>query len=152
MPKKERFKTEFIEAAVARYLSPRVNLIVPNAYWGLGFSHELDMLVITPSNCAWEIEIKVDKYDLRNDKLKQKWKNYYNGRIRRLYYAIPDYLVDEIEHVQEKAGILIVDKHKRVSKKREATNISNHKFSDNDRMKALHMCCMRYWNLKLNLT
>ena len=144
-------KAEYIESIVAEYLNPRINLIVPNAYWGLGFSYELDLFVMTPANYGWEIEIKVSKADLVKDKEKQKWKNYDKGRIKRLYFAMPDGMKSEIEHVPEKAGILLVSEKGRVRKLREAKNISNHRFSEKDRLKAMHLCCMRIWRLKERL-
>ena len=142
---------EFIETVVANYLNPRVNLILPNAYWGLGFSYELDMFVITPSGFGWEVEIKVSRSDLIQDKEKKKWKNYDKGRIKRLYFAIPENLVKDIEHIPDKAGVLSITEKGLIRKRREAKNISSYKFTDKERLKAMHLCCMRVWNLKKRL-
>jgi len=144
-------KSEFIEVAVAEYLDTRQNLVVPNAWWGLGFSYELDLFVMTRSGFGWEIEIKTSKSDLVKDKEKRKWKNYYKGRIKRLYFAMPDDMESCLEHVPEKAGILLVSDKGSVHKTREAKNISNHRFTEKDRLKAMHLCCMRVWKLKQRL-
>lgn len=138
-----------VEIAVARYLNPRANLIIPNASWGMGFNYELDLLVITKAGYGWEIEIKVNKYDLINDTKKWKWKNYENNRIKRLYFAIPQSLEPYIEHIPEKAGVLIVSEKGRVSKRREAINYkTDRKFSEAERIHGMHLCCMRLWDLK----
>ena len=46
------------------FFNYRANLIVPNISWGLGL-HECDLLVLTSSGYATEIEIKVSKADLK---------------------------------------------------------------------------------------
>jgi len=143
--------TEFIEVAVANYLNIRQNLIVPNIHWGL-FTYELDLFVLTPNNYGWEVEIKVSKSDLIKDKEKWKWKNYFNnGKIKRLYFAIPYHLLEHKEHIPEVAGILTVDENGRVRKEREAKNLSKYEFTQNERMTAMRLCCMRIWGLKKRL-
>ena len=143
--------SEFIEVAVARYLNPRQNLVIPNAYWGLGFNYELDLFMMTPAGYGWEVEIKVSKSDLIKDKEKWKWKNYLSGRIKKLYFAVPLSLENEIDHIPEYAGFLVVHDNGKVYKRREAQNIGKHKFTEKDRMKAMHLCCMRVWDLKKRL-
>ena len=59
-----------IELAVSNYLNPRTNLIVPNVHWGMCL-HECDLLVITRSGYAWEVEIKVSRVDLIKNKEKK---------------------------------------------------------------------------------
>ena len=46
-----------MEIAIARSWNYRRHLIVPNVSWGFGV-HECDLLVISPSGYATEIEIK----------------------------------------------------------------------------------------------
>ena len=53
-----------IEIAIANHLNTNQNLIVPNISYGLGFHYELDLLVVTKSNYADEIEIKISKFIL----------------------------------------------------------------------------------------
>ncbi len=51
-------KTIDIEIAVMAYLGIRKNLIVPNVSWGL-VTYEMDLLSLTQSRYATEIEIKI---------------------------------------------------------------------------------------------
>ena len=62
-----------IEISIADYFCPRRNLVVPNVYWGLNFVYELDILVVTQSNYAYEIEIKTTISDIKADKKKRKF-------------------------------------------------------------------------------
>lgn len=97
-------KTSDIEIAVANYFKPRVNLIVPNVSWA--FTHyEMDLLVVTQSHYAYEIEIKVSKSDLVNDKKKRH--NHNCKKIKFLFFAIPDSLIQYKEHIPEDAGIIV---------------------------------------------
>ncbi len=134
-----------IELAIAQHYSWRVNLIVPNVSWGL-FLHECDLLVCTKANYLTEIEIKVDKYDLRKDR--EKRHQHLSKKIKRFYFGIPDTLLSEIEYIPERAGILTVDKYKRVKKYREsAINPTAQPIGADMREKLMHLGCMRIWGL-----
>jgi hypothetical protein len=64
-------KTIEIEEALYRLFGVRRHIIVPNIYWGLGFGHELDMLVCNmKTKYCTEIEIKISKSDILADKKK----------------------------------------------------------------------------------
>ena len=76
-----------IEISVAKYMDPRVNLIVPNASWGLGL-HECDLLVISKAGYASEVEIKVSKADLLRDR--EKRHGHASDRIKALWFALPE--------------------------------------------------------------
>ena len=62
-----------IEFAVARMFCWRQNIIVPNVWWGMGFNYELDLMVISGSGWATEIEIKISVSDIRADLRKRRW-------------------------------------------------------------------------------
>lgn len=102
----KKLTTLDIEIAVAAYFRPRYNLCVPNVSWGLGLQHEADLLIVTPSLTGIEVEIKVDKYDLRKDAAKPH--QHSDPRIQYLYFAIPWYMMWEWETVPEWAGIMLV--------------------------------------------
>ena len=81
-----------IEIAVARFFGYRDNLIVPNITWGLGFTHELDVLVMSRAGYVTEVEIKTSAQDLKRDLLKRH--GHRSTRIRNHYLAVPENLVE----------------------------------------------------------
>jgi hypothetical protein len=98
-----------VEEAVARMFGIRQNLIVPNIFWSL-FRYEIDLLVVRPSGYAVEVEIKVSKYDLKKDALKRHQHIDHKDRIKELYFAVPEKLVDAaIEYAPADAGIIAVE-------------------------------------------
>jgi hypothetical protein len=141
-----------IECAVAEYFSPRVNLIVPNVSWGLLF-YEVDLLVVTPSNYCYEIEIKTSRSDLKADMQKRHGHN--SKKMRRLYFAIPDYLESSIEFIPARAGILMVSapilncSNLKCKCIRDPINNNEaQKLSDADRFQVARLGTMRIWSLK----
>jgi hypothetical protein len=95
-----------IEVLMARYLGTSVTIVVPNVYYGLHI-HETDLLVLTPSGYAWEIEIKTSLADLKADK--KKAHGHYSNKIKRLYFAVPEDLKDKaLEHIPERAGLFVI--------------------------------------------
>jgi len=145
-----------IEVEVAKHFNPRINLIIPNIWWGLGFTHELDMLIVTPARCAYEVEIKVSKQDLLVDK--QKKHCHEDRRIRELYFAVPEKLKDiALQEIPERAGLFIVnlnsDKwYKRFDiVKRPKLNKHADKITDVEMIKLYHLASMRIWTLKTKL-
>ena len=146
---KHTLKTLDIEIAVANYINPRVNLIVPNISWGMSL-HECDLLVITKAGYAWEIEIKVTKADLINDIKKRH--GHHSPKIKNLYFAIPDYLTPYIERIPDRAGVLIVNKRHRCKEiRRPKSNKNAYKFSDKERYNVARLGSMRIWGLKRKL-
>lgn len=152
-----------IEIAVSKYLNFRTNLIVPNVHWGM-MIHECDLLVITKAGYAWEIEIKVSRADLINDKKKKH--RHKSDKIKWLYFAIPECLVKDIEHIPERAGIIVVkEKHyaeyidgKRIKTPylgcdilRSPKTNCNYKFSEEERYAVARLGAMRIWGLKEKL-
>jgi hypothetical protein len=81
-------------------------LVVPNASWGVGL-HECDLLALTASGEAHEIEIKVSVGDLKRDS--EKRHHHESKRIKCLWFAAPACMREALlEHVPERAGIIIV--------------------------------------------
>jgi len=151
----DKITTTEMEIALSLYFNRRTNLIVPNVSWGM-FNHECDLIVLTPAGYAWEIEIKVDKYDLIKDKLKRH--GHKDHRIKYLYFAIPQYLEKYIEHIPAHSGIVIVSESKwgyskymcRTIRKPSAIQ-KPYKFTDKDRYKIARLGALRIWTLKTNL-
>jgi hypothetical protein len=135
-----------IELAVADWFGYRANLIVPNVSWGLQI-HECDLLVVTKSGYAYEVEIKISKADLKKDL--QKRHQHINGKIKRLYFAIPEKLKNEVDLIPERAGIIVVDTYGRCTLFRKAINNSTaRRLSDDEKYKVAWLGTMRIWSLK----
>jgi hypothetical protein len=100
-----------IEIALSNYFDYRQKLIVPNVYWGLNFQYELDLIVVSNSNYATEIEIKISKSDLKADLKKSHYHD--SNRIKQLYFAVPEKLKEAaLELIPERAGLFIVREDK----------------------------------------
>ena len=101
-----------VEIAVMKYLNPRQNIIVPNVSWGLHNEaykalHECDLLSLTGSNWASEIEIKVSKADLLKDA--EKRHGHFHNLIRRFYFAVPEAMKDfALDNIPVNAGLIVV--------------------------------------------
>lgn len=135
-----------IEIAVAQWFDTLRKIIVPNVYYGM-FNYEMDLCVLEPSGYCHEVEIKVSKSDLIADK--KKWHKHGDRRIRYLWFAIPEKLRDCIEHIPERAGVLVVSPIGSVSEARSPSpNQLAVKFDDRARAKLARLGVLRMWNLK----
>jgi hypothetical protein len=148
--------TPEMEIAIANHFGFRKNLIVPNVKWGLLLNgkpmHECDLLILTKSRYLWEVEIKVSKADLIADK--KKAHGHINSNVKRLYFALPHYIEDYIEHIPDRAGVILVNKPRtRLSCKvvRPAKNEKGYQLSDKEVLKMAMLGAMRIWNLKQKL-
>jgi hypothetical protein len=94
-----------MELAVSNFFGIRQNMIVPNVSWGLGI-HECDLLIVTKSGFASEVEIKISKHDLKKDG--EKHHGHRSRLIKRLFFAIPLSLVEFSIYIPARAGILVV--------------------------------------------
>lgn len=138
-----------IEISVAKYMDPRVNLIVPNASWGLGL-HECDLLVISKAGYASEIEIKVSKSDLVRDK--EKRHQHASERIKALWFAIPYTLLPHVEHVPSNAGILVIREDGICRTHRKPTlRQAPKKWTPHEMFHAARLAAMRIWGLKIKI-
>lgn len=139
-------KTLDIELAIAKYFGIRRHIIIPNISWGFHYGHEMDLIVITRSNYAKEIEIKISKNDFYADFKKKH--NHESIYIREFYYAMPNNLYEQVKNdIPLHAGVLTVDKHVRLMKKPVINNKSI-KLTTEDLLKLSRLGCMRIWSLK----
>ena len=137
-----------IELRLAKWFGLRNHIVVPNVSWGI-LPYEADLLILTPSSYAWEVEIKVSRSDLLRDKKKRHQHD--APMIKRLWFAIPEKLSDCIEHVPEKAGVLIVSKTGRVIQIRQPVDRHVPKLSSEQRFKIARLGALRIWPLKEKL-
>lgn len=156
-----RPKTLDMEVAVANYFNIRQNLIVPNVSWGM-FSYEVDLCILSPAGYATEVEIKVSRSDLIKDK--EKPHGHRSTKIKYLYFAIPEHMRKDIEHIPERAGVLIVKYSEPrssygidfaggffCSKERDAQVHVKYKWTDGERISLMRLAAMRIWGLKTKL-
>lgn len=146
-----------------QHIGIRRNLVVPNVSWGIsdepkreggdGALHECDLLYLTPQGYATEVEIKVEKGDLKREK--EKKHTHEHRYISRLYYALPENLKYIAEQeVPERAGILIVSKDKytdayKVTMVRDSKiNTEAHKWTDKERYALARLGALRILGLK----
>lgn len=140
-----------LEVAIAIGFNYRVNLIVPNVWWGLNFKHEIDVLVLTPANYAYEIEIKTSTSDLRRDFLKPH--AHASTRIRRHYFCVTEKLVPLakalIEAKAPEWGLIEVYGHQmmRIIRHPKPNKLAK-PFTVEERQKLYDLASMRIWTLK----
>lgn len=146
--------TQEVELAVVNYFGKRQNLIVPNVSWGfLGLHYEADLVVVTKSGYAKEVEIKVSRGDLIKDK--EKKHTHDCKKFKELYFAIPKKLLKDKEHIPERAGILVCDKWEYDNKiyygailERPAVGNNAPPLTLQDRYDLARLGTLRIWNLK----
>jgi len=162
--KSTKLKTIEMELALAEHFDKRHNLIVPNISWGMmSFGEDFpqcDLLLITRNEYAYQIEIKTSKADLIADRKKRH--QHLNGKIRKLYFAIPDYLKNCEQYIPKHAGIIIVSSFVNQDGYlpagatgchvvREAEVKSEYKFTDKEKFNVARLGALRSWRLKENL-
>lgn len=146
-----------IEIAVANNFDTRKNIIVPNVSWGAGL-HECDLLVINGNGYATEVEIKTSKSDLKKDF--EKPHQHHSEKIKNLYYAVPENLLEAArELIPAHAGLIVC---KRINTPWDS-NISRvisefvrkpkptHKYRKMTELEILNVArlgCIRIWKLK----
>jgi len=148
-----------IEMACVAMIGSRANFILPNAYWGLGFRHELDLLVISRNYVGREIEIKVSAADLKKDKDKNHLHS--DSRLQYLYFAVPEKLLELAkQEIPARAGIIVVreresgwgekkTKYLKAEYARKAKKEGSCFAWDASQIaKMSHLAMMRYWKLK----
>lgn len=158
--KSKPISTQEMEVAIAKMFGIRTHIIVPNISWGFGI-HEIDLMVITKSGYAKEIEIKRSKSDFLADFKKGHNHIDKQKRISEFFYAFPSDLVDKcIDLVPENAGIIVCSRHKNYKGveiviahiKRQAKWIKDsRKLTVEEQLKVARLGCMRIFNLKEKL-
>ena len=109
------YTTLEMEIALMSHFDIRRNLIVPCVTnWIDLVRFESDLVILSASNYATIIEIKVSKSDLKNDLNKRHLNGnfeYYFKGVKYFYYAVPDHLEgDALNQIPDYAGLLIVKK------------------------------------------
>ncbi|MBM4311423.1 MAG: MmcB family DNA repair protein [Deltaproteobacteria bacterium] len=143
-----------IEQAIVTHFCPRRNLIVPNVSWGFDLQHEVDLLVVTPSGNATEVEIKASISDIRADLRKRH--GHESAKISRIYFAYPLELHEKAKGlIPAHAGIITVDNSRAISqcKVQRVAKIKSvaRKITENERLKLGHLAAMRIWSLKRHI-
>lgn len=148
-----------IEIAMMKQMGVRKNIIVPNVSWGIQGKdfkplHECDLLSLSLSGYATEIEIKTSKADLLKDKEKEHKHKHDHILIKNLYFAVPDSLKEiALKEIPESAGLYVLTKNKRgkikVEKAKEAVARRDAlKWDDKQQKKLMHLGVMRLLSLK----
>lgn len=145
----KRITAQDIEIAVARHFNYRVNIIVPNVYWGFGLRYEADLVVLRPSGWAEEIEIKITAADIKAD-LKKPY-HHDSPWFRKLWFAVPAMLAAHPD-IPTNAGIMCLDPELHITVTR-APRISRNarRMTDSKIRTLLRLGCMRIWTLKSHL-
>lgn len=137
-----------IELAIASWLGIRTHIIVPNVSWGLNL-HECDILAVSKSGYATEIEIKISASDLRADM--KKGHQHDSPIIRYLYFAMPAKLSKYAELVPQRAGIIIVENGSCLVTRNCQVNSLARKLDVEEQLQVARLGVMRIWNLKASL-
>jgi len=144
-------KTIEMEIALMSYFGIRQNIIVPNISWSFLYNHEADLIVLTGSSYATEIEIKVSKADLKKDKEKKHCHE--SDMIKYLDFAVPYELKDfALIEIPEHAGLLSVRKdgdYYWVNREKAAIKNKNCRAWElGERQRLSELGCMRILGLK----
>ena len=136
--------------ALARYFNWFQNTMMTE-WWIDG--GQADLLFVSRSRYATEIEIKVSLSDWNADRDKDKWKRD-RPHISRFFYAVPEALSDRIpEWVPKSAGIIAVELLRkgvpRVRVVREAKRKRSEKISE-EIIRHMHSrCYFRFWGKEM---
>jgi hypothetical protein len=142
-----------MEEAVARFFGYRQNIIVPNVSWGFHI-HECDLLVLRKSGHLLEIEIKISKSDLKKDLEKRHEHVDYYDRVREFWFAVPEELLDSIDYIPERAGIIMVYMNEWINEyccktvRDPKVNSKAVKLCENEQLMLARLGTMRIWGLK----
>lgn len=143
--------TAEMEVAIIDHFDHRNNIIVPNLWHGI-IDYEADVVSLTKSNFATEIEIKISKQDLLADFKKNH--NHDSEFFKYFYYAVPEDLVEfAMEHIPKRAGILSALRNQRgevfvYQKRRAELNRNHRRWTDRERLKLAELGTMRIFRLK----
>ena len=141
-----------MEIALMSHIGVRQNIIVPNVSWAF-LNYEADLVSLTQSGYATEIEIKISKADLKKDK--EKRHNHDSDYFKYLYFAVPKKLTEfALTEIPKKAGLYEV--YEKASGngywvkqiKPPVLNINHRQWSHDERLKLAEIGCMRILGLK----
>lgn len=142
--------TKELELLCVEYFDSRKNIIAPNISWGLGFKHELDLLILTKNNYVYEVELKISKQDLKRDLLKTH--KHKSNKITRLYYAIPESFESlALDILPKHTGILIakqISYYKKIIEIRKPIRQKARKLNAEELNILCRLIHIRYWKQK----
>ena len=158
-------KIEAIITGTGAIFDRRRYIILPNAYYGMGFQYEMDMLVVTwTGRIGYEVEIKISVSDLRRDQFKDKFKPHtYTGakdklskRVAGMWYVMPvDVWEKAGDSVPADAGIIVIGNSVRCVSRGVITDTevvvvrkpvrkqNLHKWTDQELAKMAHLLSIR---------
>lgn len=154
-----------MEVAIMDYFDSRKNLIVPGITNTIGLvPFETDVLLITPSNCAYGFEIKISKADLKAD-FKKRHHTYriekgddlciekYYRKFRHFYYVVPEFLKEiAVELIPEFCGLMCLHKSgNKLQEVKPAKILSKYNWSDKEKYQVARLGSMRIHTLKKNI-
>ena len=160
-----------IELGLLKHFDFRKKLILPRISWGAGL-HECDMIMLSNSGYATEIEIKITKQDLKNDALKKHTHN--SDKIKYFYFAFPTKVFKEdfLQYIPEHAGILLLEHYmgrhctykngKYIWTDKELTRVNEYrqpkgnknarKWEDKEISNLMRLGCLKIYGLKENIS
>jgi len=147
-----KLKTIDIEVALMMHYKVNKKLIVPNVSWGLGIGlHECDLLILTPTGYATEIEIKISKADLLTDKNKKH--SHLHNHIKYFYFCVPEKLEEiALTEIPARAGLYVInDKFKIKEVRKPINNKECVKWDEQLMFKLAKLGTMRILTLKKNI-
>ena len=105
-------KTIEMEIALMEYFNFRIGPIITNVSAdSFLVNHECDILRLSASGYATEVEIKISKADLLADKKKKH--SHIDPRIKDFYFAVPKELEEfALSNIPDRAGLLVIRKIK----------------------------------------
>ncbi len=160
-----------VELHLMKHFDFRRNLIVPNVtHRSQLVRFETDLLILSKSNYAHGIEIKVSLQDFkkdfekdhidvlnhRNETYKEKGFERFYKHLKYFSYAFPEKLLEfAINNVDERFGLFSVREVKNdfgkrvvVDEVRKPKTLFFNKWTNDKRMKLMHLGCMRIYNFK----
>lgn len=129
-------------------------LVTPNVSFGWGLYYEADLICVTSAAYCYEVEIKISAADLRADALKKKWRRPLDPRLKRFYYAVPDYLRDDAMKTEDRFGVVRVYRRNGDTRNyaeiiRPAKDLPGHRPATPEEISCLHrLNSLRYWDLR----
>ncbi|HZW02799.1 MAG TPA: hypothetical protein VFF68_02635 [Anaerolineaceae bacterium] len=159
MTEPHKITAQDIELALKGFFDYRRNFLVPNVYGGFRYlNYEIDVLVVTSSRYAYDIEIKVSPGDLRRDAKKDKWRYCRQQHyFRKSYFAFPEAMLKYQDLVPEHAGIITVTYNERrfwfeahEVRKPMVDGLAK-KVTDTEYMQLGRLAMLRMWDLKHGL-
>jgi hypothetical protein len=155
----EKITAAEIELALASFFDWRRNFVIPNISNGFrGINYEIDVMVVTQSLYAYDIEIKVSASDLKRDQDKDKWRYCLDQHyFRKSYFAMPETMSQYQDLVPAHAGIILVSYNERrywydakVVREPVVDNLAK-KITEAELTQLGRLTMLRMWDLKHNI-